>query len=225
MRCIQPAGARGSLKWIQSAVNERWSGLERPILRATRAAAIRWLSPLAIDEYAEYRDADFLRLIGHGQLVDNLSQFWPPLGPQWDALGVTDTHDVLIVEAKAHIRELCSPGTGAGGVSRARIEAALDALAVRLDARRDRASWSLHFYQLANRIAHLDFLRSHGVPAWLVLVGFVGDEEMRGPTSAEAWRAAYDVALHVMGLRRANPLSRYIIHAYPDVRSPNRRSS
>ena len=38
-----------------------------------------------------------------------------------------------------------------------------------------------------------------------------------GPATAEAWEAAYQVALHVMGLARSHPLSRYIIHVYPRV--------
>jgi hypothetical protein len=219
MRTIQPQGRRGSLKWIQCAVNERWVALERPILRELRSGAITWLSPLAMDQFAEYRDATFLELVGHQRLVGELRAFWPALGPQWDALGVTDKGDVLLVEAKAHIAEMCSPGTAASPVSRARIEATLDDVAYRLGARADRAAWSRHFYQLANRIAHLDFLRSRGVPAWLILVNFVGDQDMRGPTSAEAWKAAYSVALHVMGLRRAHLLSPYILHAYPDVRA------
>lgn len=47
MRVIQPAGRRGSLKWIQMAVNERWPALDGPILQATGAATVEWLSPPA----------------------------------------------------------------------------------------------------------------------------------------------------------------------------------
>jgi hypothetical protein len=76
-----------------------------------------------------------------------------------------------------------------------------------------RAEWADHFYQLANRIAHLHFLRSEGVPAWLALVNFTGDADMGGPQTAEAWLADYEVAFHVMGLPRQHALSAYIIHA------------
>lgn len=217
MRTIQPEGSRGSLKWIQRAVNERWGSLEGPILARLRASNVDWVSPLTTDQFAEYRDATFLERIGHGGLAAELKDFWPARGPQWDALGRTDNGDVLIVEAKAHIAEMCSPGTSAGPASRARIEATLEDVAGRLGARAERAAWSRHFYQLANRVAHLDFLRSRGVPAWLVLVNFLGDEDMGGPATAEAWEAAYSVALHVMGLGRSHPLSRYMLHVYPDV--------
>lgn len=217
MRTVQPAGTRGSLKWIQRAVNERWDSLEAPLLEALGTDAIEWTSPLIGDAYAEYRDDSFLARIGQAGLADDLKAFWPARGPQWDALGVTSTGDVLLVEAKAHIAEMCSPGTAAGPASRARIEQALDEVAVRLGARPDRAAWSMHFYQLANRIAHLDFLRQRGVRAWLVLVNFLDDKDMHGPTTEEAWDAAYAVAFHVMGLRLRHPLSRYILHVYPAV--------
>ena len=217
MRTVQPVGTRGSLKWIQRAVNERWDSLEAPLLEAIGADAIQWVSPLIGDGHAEYRDDSFLSRIGQAGLAEELKAFWPARGPQWDALGVTSSGDVLLIEAKAHIAEMCSPGTAAGPASRARIEQALDEVALRLGARADRAAWSMHFYQLANRIAHLDFLRRRGVRAWLVLVNFLGDTDMNGPTTEEAWDAAYAVAFHVMGLRREHPLNRYILHVYPPV--------
>src|SRR5690606_32478350 len=92
-----------------------------------------------------------------------------------------------------------------------------DACASRLGARASRAAWADHFYQLANRLAHLNFLREHGVPAHLVLVNFLNDAEMNGPKSPEAWHAAYEVAFSVMGLGRRHPLSRYVIEVFPDV--------
>ena len=218
MRVVQPEGARGSLKWIQRAVNERWQSLEDPIKSVLGPYDIEWLSPLCSDSYAEYRDGSFLDRIGHVELSGDLKSFWPARGPQWDALGRTAKGDVLLVEAKAHVREPLSPGTAAGDTSRARIEEALYKVATGLGARADRAAWTHHFYQLANRIAHLDFLRSQGVPAWLVLVNFVGDEEMGGPSSREVWDATYLVAFHVMGLPRLHRLAPFLVHAYPDVR-------
>jgi len=218
MRIEQPKGNRGSLKWIQRAVGERWASLEAPILAATGASSITWRSPLERDAFAEYRDEAFLGLLGQLHLADALHNFWPERGPQWDALGKTDSGGVLLVEAKAHIAELLSPPTAAGVVSRRRIEAVFDELALRLNASPQRADWTGHFYQLANRLAHLDFLRRNGVDAWLVLANFVGDEEMSGPRSAEAWEAAYQVARGVMGLSKRHGLSRYVVHVHPDIR-------
>lgn len=213
MRVTQPNGQRGSLKWIQTAVNERWPALDQPILDAIGPdREIVWRSPLASDNFAEYRDGSFLDLIGQSQLRPRLEQFWPKGGPQWDALGVSTRGDVLLVEAKAHVAELCSPASAASPTSLAIIKASLDATAERLGARLDRADWAKHFFQLGNRLAHLHFLQSCNVSAWLVLVNVIGDAEMNGPTCPEAWETAYQVAFHVMGLRANHPLSKYVVH-------------
>jgi hypothetical protein len=212
---------KGSLRWIQTAIEDHWPALNDPILAAIPgASAIEWRSPLASDAYAEYRDADFLRRLGLERLEAPLKDFWPDRGPQWDALGLTNNGQVLLVEAKAHIGELCSPGTAAGPASLARIEQRLDEVAAALGATQRPAPWTRLFYQLANRLAHLHWLRvTQGVPAWLVLVNFVGDEAMGGPKSDEAWDAAYQVAFHAMGLPRRHVLSRWIVEVCPDVRA------
>jgi hypothetical protein len=181
------------------------------------AASIGWRSPLAADDYAEYRDADFLKTIGASDLADKLGSFWPHRGPQWDALGVTDTGAVLLVEAKAHIAELCSPRSMAGEESLSRIKEALGATATYLQCK-PIADWHVAFYQLTNRLAHLHFLRSSGVDAWLVLVNFVGDKEVSGPSSAGEWEAAYQIVWHVLGVGKSHLLSRHVMDVYPEVR-------
>lgn len=217
-RVIQPAGTRGSLRWIQQAVAERWPDLEQAILADCPAASrIEWLSPLADDDFAEYRDGAFLARLGVAEAAAALAELWPSRGPQWDALARTDAGQLLLVEAKAHIAELCSPGTAAAPASRAKIEAALQTTAASLGAIRG-TLWSQLFYQFANRLVHLAFLRDQGHDARLVLVNFLGDSEMTGPQSAEAWEAAYAVMHHAMGLPRRHRLAAHIIHVYPDVR-------
>jgi hypothetical protein len=101
-------------------------------------------------------------------------------------------------------------------VSIEKIKAALDKAASYLGAER-RAPWSSVFYQLANRIAHLYFLRNNGAKAWLVLVNC--DTEMNGPSSEAEWRAAYQVVWHVLGLPKHHKLSPYILDIFPEVRS------
>jgi hypothetical protein len=217
-RVIQPVGTRGSLKWIQRAVNLKPLTLDRPIAELTGISLpITWLSPLASDDYAEYRDDDFLRRIGAAPyLARKLESYWPRRGPQWDALGKSASGDVFLVEAKAHVKEIFSSGTQATEGSRAMIERALSETAEFLGAK-PRAAWSDTFYQLANRLAHLCFLRREDISAWLVLVNFMGDKEMGGPASAAEWEAAYKVVNYIMGLDDRHALSCYVIHIYPQV--------
>jgi hypothetical protein len=217
-RTPQPQGTKGSLKWIQRTVNHRPEVLDRPILQAIgSASAIDWRSPLEDDGFAEYRDAAFLERVGLPELAQPLGEFWPRRGPQWDALGRADDGSILMVEAKAHIGELCSPPTQASGPARQRIAAALQETASYLQAK-PRAAWESCFYQLTNRLAHLYFLRRHGVPAWLVLVNFLQDGEMTGPATAAEWQAAYKVVWHVLGIPSRHRLERFIVEVYPDVR-------
>lgn len=217
-RIPQPVGERGSLKWIQRAIDEAWPSLNHPILDALPGnQTIDWRSPLRSDDFAEYRDDAFLELLGLDRLAPSLKEFWPARGPQWDALGVTSNNTVLLVEAKAHIPEMCSGACGASDGSLARIRKRLDETAAFLGAKPTRAEWHLVFYQLANRLAHLHWLRNQNLDARLVMVNFINDDDMNGPTSREEWEAAYQVALYTMGIRRQHPLASFVIDVFPDV--------
>ncbi len=217
-RVVQPAGERGSLKWIQRFVNERPADLDSLVLpHLNGASSIDWLSPRSDDGFAEYRDAAFLDRLGETDLSAALSGFWPKRGPQWDALARSDNGDLLLIEAKAHVGEVCSPGTQSKAISRSLIETSLSATSKALGAT-PRAAWADVFFQYANRLAHLDFLRrTQGRPAWLVFVYFVGDTEMQGPRSRAEWLSALKVVKHVMGLPERHALSRYVIDIFPDV--------
>ena len=209
MRVAQPSGTRGSLRWIQFAVNKAPDLLKTPEL-----PEVKWVSPLTDDEFAEYRDSSFLRVIGQADLRDALSDFWPARGPQWDALGVAGDA-VVLVEAKAHLDELFS-SCAAGEKSRARIRDRFQRVRQALKAQGG-VDWTERFYQYANRLAHLWFLRANGVQAYLLLVGFVNDTDVCGPKSEEEWRAAFRMADYALGLPKKHMLSSSVIHVFPDV--------
>lgn len=221
MRAVQPLGTKGSLKWMQLAASRKAASLEQAILsRVENASRIDWVSPLEGDDFAEYRDSAFLQLLGLPHLEADLARFWPKGGPQWDALGKTDNGCALLVEAKAHIDEFCSSPSQASEASLEKIKASLVWAAMRMGvARMDAERWHRQFYQYANRLAHLVWLRSLGVDAYLVTVDFCCDDEMNGPSSSEAWEAAYATAEYALGIPKRHSHSRYILHVYPDVRS------
>lgn len=219
MRAVQPEGLKGSLKWIQLAVNSRAHSFERPILDALpNANRIEWRSPLKSDQYAEYRDRAFLEVLDLAHLAKPLADFWPVGGPQWDALGVTDAGQVIMVEAKAHIGEFCTPASQASAASLDRITTALAQAADAVGASKSEAArWHEKFYQYANRLAHLVWLRQQGVDAYLVMANFCGDAEMPGDSTPQAWEAAYHVADYALGIPRRHSFSRYVHHVCPEV--------
>ncbi|MGE0034380.1 MAG: hypothetical protein AB7S93_01975 [Xanthobacteraceae bacterium] len=222
MRVIQDRGNKGSLKWIQRAINDAPDYFDSRVRsQLPDVARIEWLSPLADDGFAEYRDKSFLERIGHPELSAALSEFWPSRGPQWDALGRADGGEILLVEAKAHIREMLSEGSKASEKSLDRISASLDATAAAL-----RASplipWTGALYQTANRIAHLKFLIDHDVPARLLFVCFLDDNEMSGPTSIEEWQGAIELSRCLLGLPRQHLLNSRISHVFMSTKEIGR---
>lgn len=294
MRVAQPEGTQGSLKWMQRAV--AW----RPdVLQPEALPPLDWVSPLAWDDFAEYRDAAFLARLGLDNLATALAAFWPRRGPQWDGLARFDG-GVVLAEAKAHLAEFDTPASAAGATSVAQIAAAfakvqadlqhgpalldsefaasetsgpaisLSALSVPAKSdpsvkglrepasatprktapspgvaaapaadpvtpghaslsrprtvaapqekdRPDPPRWDRVYYQYANRLAHLWFLRAQGVDAHLLLIGFLGDTERGGPGEAKDWDAAYRRADAALGLPRRHALTPFIHHLSPDT--------
>ena len=187
-RVPQQVGSRGSLKWIQRLIELDPTRLTDAIRASIDEApdwTVEWISPRRHDQWAEYRDAGFLLHLELPKLIPDLKAFWPPGGPQWDALGKGSQGEVVLVEAKAHFNELTSD-CGAGEKSRALIEKTLAGTKQSLGAPAS-ADWLSQYYQYANRLAHLTFLRERGLKAWLVFLYFYGDSEMSGPMSPSEW--------------------------------------
>ena len=148
-------------------------------------ASIRWVSPLAQADYQEYRDGEFLAAIGMPDAASQLAEFWPSMGPCWDALGVISDpggrlkRGAILVEAKSHISEIYGNGCQAAGASLSKIDRALAETKEWLGVEGD-SDWLGPLYQYANRIAHLYFmLKKHGRPAWLLNMYFLNDERRR----------------------------------------------
>lgn len=202
---------KGSQRWIQWFVNQAPDELDRAI----GLGAIDWRSPLADDEYAEYRDESFLTRLDITLPIRPLSTFWPRGGPQWDALGRSQSGTVILVEAKAHLNELYSPPSAASEPSLAMIRESLAETATALGVGSG-FDWSKQFYQYANRIAHARFLEANGVPTRLVFVYFMGDPEVRGPVLRTEWDAAIATVHNALGLPPALP---FIHDIFIDVRT------
>ena len=188
-----PGSSKGSKYHIQRWVNEYTEDLQRAIGEAFPALAncrLRWVSPLTCELFREYQDREFLQAIGQDCLESELADFWPTGGPQWDALAVLEGPDVgvVLVEAKAYPEEAENRHCRAAGASLTKISERLDEVKATLGAEMT-ADWLGSRYQVANRLAHLSFLRAHGVQAWYVQICFCDDLTHR-PTTRARWREA-----------------------------------
>ena len=203
--------ARGSQRQLQDYVNlfsqELSQAVRSQLPEAVRDRSIRWLSPLAGEEYREDQDGEFLERLGLGSFSKQLAEFWPRGGPCWDALGQIEARHggelpiALLVEAKSHVPEMRSQGCQASERSLEMIQRALDE-AKHWSKAAPEADWTGPLYQAANRIAHLYFLRQRiGRPCFLIHLYFVDDPYR--PTSQVEWNQALEVAHRELGLNSA----------------------
>jgi hypothetical protein len=180
-------------------------------------ASIEWRSPLEADGYREYWDAGFLNRVGLEQHGPDLKAYWPTGGPHWDALAVvtrpgSGRPGVLLAEGKSYPGELYGSGCQAelGSDSRALIERSLAQTQDQLGVTdRTPADWCGPLYQTANRLAHLVWLRSLGVRAWLLHLLFLDDPHR--PTTADEWERAGRAADEELGLRGPVPDAGHVL--------------
>jgi hypothetical protein len=196
-------------------VNSRQEEFSGDILRLLSLppgvnAKLRWVSPLAEDGFSEYQDTEFLEKLELDQysscLKERFKEFWPRGGPCWDALAIvqgTNPHGALLIEAKSHFSELHG-ACKARRDSHKKIGVALLQTARYLHMEMN-SSWTDNYYQMANRYAHLYFLREIAkIPAWLVNVYFINDQTIKhvetSPHSADEWREKLNEVKKRMGL-------------------------
>ena len=214
-------GPRGRQRLLQTAVNRKPELLQAALRESGalgRRESVQWFSPLEAEDYVEYRDKAAQRKLGiEEQLSTPLEDFWPPRGAVWDALGRSDLDRPILVEAKAHIPEVASPGTTASPASLKLIRQSLDATRKHL-APRSTADWTGTFYQYANRLAYQYYLRKlNQLDSSLVFVNFTNAADMDGPRSEEEWHGATRLIHAILGvpadLRRFS-----VFHAFVDAR-------
>ncbi len=220
-RFPQKPNGKGSLKNIQVLINDFPQLLEAKIREKLTFSLekIVWLSPKKEDDYAEYRDEQFLLKLCLDPKEIKLHTFWPPRGPQWDGLGKTSLGEVFLLEAKANIPELVTSPTGAkkGSSSFRLIMKSLTETKRYLQSRSE-ANWASYFYQYGNRLAHLYYLRRKRIKAYLVFLYFAGDSTVNGPKTEDEWKAALQIMKKYLGVDKAHRLSRYIADIFVNVR-------
>ena len=212
--------AKGSQKWIQVLVNQKTDLLNNEIktnLALPISEEITWRSPLAIDNYIEYKDEEFLNALEVQSLKAKLANFWPASGPRWDALAKSNSGKLFLVEAKSHITELISDFKGNNQASIDKINRSLNQTKKRFGVK-ESYDWTKTFYQYANRLAHINFLRENGYEAWLVNIYFINDADMKGPKTIDEWKGAIRLLHRCLGLRE-HLLSKSVTDVFFDVSS------
>lgn len=134
----------------------------------------------------EFQAIDFLPPDQLEAVQDDWEEYWPQTGtpPNWDAIARIDvkgTEHWLLVEAKSHLNEIIS-FCGAGDAALDTILAAFTATMVTMNINGDPHNWLGPYYQFCNRLAVLNFLLDHQIPAKLLFVYFLGDRFPEGRT-------------------------------------------
>jgi hypothetical protein len=199
----RPPKTSRSEHWLRYAVNDQTIAFDAEVKKTLALGdneSIEWLSPVASDEFAEYYDKSFLTLLGIDDSKAPLESFWPASGPRWDGLARTSAGKVILVEAKAYIAEAVDFGSKAGDSSLKLIESSLAKAKSAYRARAE-AVWIQPFYQYANRLAHLYYLRELlGAEAYLLFVCVTDAPDVPLPASAAEWRGAIAAIECALGL-------------------------
>ena len=128
-------------------------------------------------------------------------------------LAVSDKGQILLLEAKAHIPEIVTDPTGAKRQSLQRIQESLEAVKSFLSIGSP-VDWSACFYQYANHLSHLYWLRKlNSLDAHLINVFFLNDAEMNGPGTVKEWQAAIRLQEVFLGVRQG-ARSGYALHPW-----------
>ncbi len=190
--------------------------LDAAVGRVISAEFVRWLDypfdPTNAWPDGEWKGLDFLP--DNEPAKKAWADFWPQRGnaPNWDAVGyvVVDGQDEwLLVEAKAHLKEIRSSCTAKPKGGLRKIRKAMDQTKRVLGVPKDR-DWLNRYYQFCNRVAVLQFLASQGVPARLLFIYFTGDkgnERRSCPKNEMEWKPALAAQDAHVGLPAGNPLA------------------
>lgn len=169
---------------------------------ASISSNINWLD----FEFNGPEDKELLNFDFISQLKDEWRNYWKcgAAGLNWDAVGITDDGVYVLVEAKAHVKELES-SSGGSNKSKESNNKVIDNYLKSNGIKRTAEDWNNKCYQLANRLIALDFLEKHGVKAKLVYVLFENGFEFNSSSNKSAtsheWEKAFDEELILAGVK------------------------
>jgi hypothetical protein len=200
--------------------------LEERISETTGSEIVTWLDH-SFDRSATWLDGELKGLdflAPDHAAYSAWKQVWPQRGspPNWDAvarISRSGESEWLLVEAKANIQELQSSCQASSAGGRPLIDRTLAATKAALGVSPDR-DWLNGYYQYCNRVAVMEFLNRHHVPARLMFIYFMGDKGDAGrtcPIDAAGWRGALDAQKAHVGLPQTHPVADRIHEIFLNV--------
>lgn len=197
--------SKGSKFWVQTIVN---SEMKQKLDKELGCGAIDWISPLKDREYEEYS-------LNQPQVRERLGlqsadfSFWTHRQPQWDAIGKAgDT--LILVEAKAHASEtasqLSASSEGSVDLIKRSLREAFDAYS----AGGNFESWVESYYQFANRLTFLYFLKKQDIPVVLVFLNLVDDPTYLA-TDRKTWEAENEKILRELLEKKPLPADARVV--------------
>lgn len=140
----------------------------------------------------ELKALEFLEI--KKELYEQWSKFWP-LGSgihNWDAVGWVDSaegRELLLVEAKAHVKEIETKCGAKDPESINKIRQAFEDVKKDLKVPEEK-DWMRPYYQFTNRVSALYFLKKHDIAAHLLFIYFIDDRSSptrKCPQSIGEW--------------------------------------
>ena len=210
----------------------RWMGRHREAFDSAileqigeSRSSIQWFDfkfdPKATWADAELKDLEFL--MPNNSLESEWRKFWPAQGKprNWDAvgklIGIDGKKEHLLVEAKAHVKEIKSDCQAESKKSIEKIDAAFRDVKRGLGIVCDN-DWKKGYYQFVNRLATLYFLDAHGIASRLLCIYFIGDKFPNSkcvcPKSQEEWIDALKKQDDYLGLSAGHRLQKQICKVF-----------
>ncbi len=153
--------------------------------------------------------------------------FWPTRSGihNWDAVGwriIEDSiKELILIEAKAHIKELESDCGAKDKDSILKIKEAFELVTNELGIKTTN-DWFKKYYQMANRIAALYFLNEKvNIPTKLVNIYFIGDKSIKSsrkcPKTVNEWESKIFEQDEYLGIKENAWLSKYMFSLFLHV--------
>lgn len=158
----------------------------------------------------EHEGIDFLPAIMKNKISNNWKKYWPKRGQSWDAILYCSPivpnskleEKWIIVEAKAHLKELESSCKADNKDSIKKIETALEVTKKRFNINNE-TNWMKQYYQLANRLSFINFMLDNGIQCSLLNIYFINGWNkypQKNVLKIEDWKKAIQVEYSYLGI-------------------------